>query len=345
MTLVSYSESEDDTDQTNEPAIHDLDAGRRMMVDATLKRKRLECDEEPAQRASKPAPSLPANFHTLYATNVRASTTDDPSLHGGRQRQVPHIVGHWPSFVYLEWLPSDEDLAYLDQVIDEAAKDLQASFQDTALNLKLHSLLRSDLGVRLPLHTSLSSPLTLTAETKDAFEQELTRAIQDAAIPAFEVSPSGIRWVSNCEKSRHFLILTLTKPRNDQLVTLLSTCNSVARRFSLPELYSNKESTTVGVHKHSGVQLGDEGVINPVEADDMFHVSIGWTLVEPNNDTCKFDKDMYLKLMDISLPFEAVLVKIGNNVSTVALQGPTVKTSQPAPTDDNAVGRPTLALG
>lgn len=320
MILVDYSDPEDDSQQKTELEDHGSGPRTTLATNPPLKRKRQERDDDAALRAVKPAPSLPANFHTLYATPGRASTSDDPSLHAGRQRQVPHVVGNWPSFVYLEWLPSEENLLCLERVVDEALRQLQAGSQSITASSKLQSSLRSELGVRLPLHISLSSPLTLTTDTKEAFEQEVTKAIRTARIHAFDVGVSGVRWVSNFDKTRHFLILNLTKPRGNQLQTLLSTCNNVARNFGLPELYAHKEGTAVGVQKQPSAPSNHQETINPTQAVDQFHISIAWTLAKPERSTCILDDELCEKLYGITLSFHDVLIKIGNILTNVHLR-------------------------
>jgi hypothetical protein len=89
MSLVDYPDSESDESDTGSAIDVSIPT-----ISAT-KRKRSES-------ASEALPPLPAAFHDLYATNARVGTSDDPSLHGGRKRTVPHIDGNWPSHVYLE---------------------------------------------------------------------------------------------------------------------------------------------------------------------------------------------------------------------------------------------------
>jgi hypothetical protein len=92
MALVQYPESDSDgDDQTHVVEAQQVASPPK----SALKRKHSEA-------AQDDLPPLPAAFHDLYTTNARISTSDNPSLHGGRKRAVPHVEGNWPSHVYLE---------------------------------------------------------------------------------------------------------------------------------------------------------------------------------------------------------------------------------------------------
>ena len=88
MGLVEYSESEDET-----PSVKT----KRRRVSASEGRQRSEHNND-----HDLAPPLPSSFRDLYSSSVRLSNSDDPSLHAGRRRVVPHVAGNWPAHVYLE---------------------------------------------------------------------------------------------------------------------------------------------------------------------------------------------------------------------------------------------------
>ena len=54
-------------------------------------------------------PPLPSRFLELYAVPPRIAQDDDPALHGGRKRSIPHVHGNWPTHVFVECMcyPAD----------------------------------------------------------------------------------------------------------------------------------------------------------------------------------------------------------------------------------------------
>ena len=90
MALVDYTSSDD------ESTIETTTASTKTADQVTGRKRKHDIHE------AENLPPLPSKFHDLYASNTRVSTGDDPSLHAGRTRATPHVVGNWPTHVYIE---------------------------------------------------------------------------------------------------------------------------------------------------------------------------------------------------------------------------------------------------
>lgn len=151
--------------------------------------------KKPCHRNERPPalPPLPPSFHNLYASSSRVSVKDDPSLHGGRKRVIPHVEGNWPTHLYLEcrWhplngdprliplgYPSKSELSCLAPLITQQQRQIEAEKGAS----RVQTLLHSDLGAQLPLHISLSRPVVLRTEQRSAFAESLHRSLQNSQI-------------------------------------------------------------------------------------------------------------------------------------------------------------------
>ena len=108
--------------------------------------------------------------------------------------------------------------------------------------------------------------------------------------------------MSNYERTRWFLVLHVAKPENDSLNGLLRLSNRALARFDQPPLYASHDTP----HNQ--------------DFSDYFHISLAWTLREPNKEEKDRVAASDLKpLQDLRVRFDSVKVKIGNNVASIPL--------------------------
>jgi hypothetical protein len=273
--------------------------------------------------ASSSLPPLPSTFHSLYPTAPRSSISDDPSLHAGRTRQIPHAEGTWPSHVQLEWHPDGQSLKLLTELVQ---------LVEESHDVEIHSLLNSKLGAPLPLHISLSRTIPIQTDQRAGFLAELETKIRGTGVRAFKVRlDGGLEWASNEDGTRRFLVVkpsALEGSGRVELQKLLDACNEVVIRHGLAK----------GLYADKGGEIGG-----------AFHFSIAWSLgpelegVEREADhengarkKRKRDAGSELEVKsrslerawssptgkavkEIEIPFDKVLARVGNVVHAIHL--------------------------
>lgn len=201
--------------------------------------------------------------------------------------------------------PDEAQHAMLTQLIAEVGKGMDG-------DITLHSFLDSDLGASLPLHISLSRPITLTTKVKDDFLERIAGSLKGTGLGPFTVSPKGLAWYRSPDSERAFLILRVisTSTPNDQvapnpeLMALLNRCNTVVTSFQQPALYQRTQKEPVGT---------------------AFHISIAWTFDLPADDEVSlkalylFRQKKYAVMREWEVEVAGVKAKIGNVVNHIPL--------------------------
>ncbi|KAI9750352.1 MAG: hypothetical protein M4579_006508 [Chaenotheca gracillima] len=292
MALVDYSDSSSSSeDDHSEQRSQSLKRKR----DATLS----ETDAPPTSGSvATDLPPLPSKFHDLYASSTRITNRDDPRLHGGRTRAIPHIEGNWATHVSLEWHPSISESSYLSSLLSK----ISSAFPDLAL----HGFLTSDLGAPSPLHISLSRPIVLVTEQREAFLDLVTGSVKK----------SGVR------------PRTETRERG----------GGAPRRSNGRPGYGRDRRPGSEAANTRDPSLTFDGPVEASHPDRSghFHISIGWMLHEPPPEVVAYTSTLLenaqiegaesvgdglpqKKLSSWRIRFESVKVKIGNTVTSVQL--------------------------
>lgn len=180
-------------------------------------------------------------------------------------------------------------------------------------NAKLHTFLKSDLGTSLPLHISLSRPISLSTGQKDEFLAKLRDSIEKGATNPFVVRPIDLAWYRSPDSNRTFLILRVSSAgkassastANPELMNLLKKCNTLAALYHQLPLYQQNKNESVG---------------------NAFHVSIAWTHTLPPDgaplDAIRlFKSKKYATARSWEFQVAHIKAKIGNIVSQIALAG------------------------
>ncbi|OQO00442.1 hypothetical protein B0A48_13791 [Cryoendolithus antarcticus] len=310
MGLVDYSDSEDEAE-----------VAKNESMPPTKKRKTTQASQDgPTQ-----LPPLPSAFRDLYSSNVRTSVQDDPTLHGGRQRVIPHVEGNWPTHIFIEWLPDQNENYALQESMRLIERSLNGSSRTLPTSNVIHTLLRNDLGVPIPLHVSLSRTLMLKTEQRNAFLARCKAAA--SSVTAFEMKLETLQWHPNEDRTRWFLVVQVSSP-NDALSSLVESLNSVAAEFNQPLLYEDEDATSSVTPSAS--RIVDSGATTTRVVSQKFHISVAWSLEPPptaeTTDTETVQQTqtdgrfLTRALAEYRGPAKELKVRIGQDVTTIPLR-------------------------
>lgn len=148
----------------------------------------------------------------------------------------------------------------------------------------------------------------------------------------FDNFPTGLKWVSNEENTRWFLVLSVSRPTGDALNRLLALSNSAVEAFGEAPLYAKisldrdrRKQVPRGGRPPQATRRISSASAEAVDLTSSFHISIAWSLEAPSPaaEACLLSQEVQSLLEEIkgrSVRFESVKLKIGNVVHDLALR-------------------------
>lgn len=142
---------------------------------------------------------------------------------------------------------------------------------------------------------------------------------------SFEVSVSGLEWVSNCEQTRWFLVMKVDQAPQHGLNQLLKISNRVARSFGQLPLYAESQPSfglrSAKRRKGPTDPASSSNIASSNSSTEMcpsFHISIGWTTTLPSQDLVNA-LDQATKFKAFTVNIQTVKAKIGNSITSIPL--------------------------
>ncbi|KAF8839549.1 hypothetical protein BDN67DRAFT_953221 [Paxillus ammoniavirescens] len=185
---------------------------------------------------------------TLSSSLIIPTPIDNPALHQGRVRTVPHVEGQYATYIYVPLVLHPKDALYtlLEDVLTFAQEPVPS----------LHAIGRQSDGqpagvraARWELHISLSRPLFLRAHQREEFKRAIQQVVSSLA--PFDASFATFSELTNDERTRTFLALEVGAG-HVELRRCLDLLSPTLRLLRQKEFY----------------------------ADPKFHASIAWALLE-----------------------------------------------------------------
>ncbi|KAL1736866.1 hypothetical protein EV714DRAFT_197664 [Schizophyllum commune] len=239
VALVDYAGSDDNSsDSSSDEKPH------------TKKKGRTSSTHEPSSSTSPPSAtqptSRPRKLPSLAPSITGPVHVDNPALHQGRIRSVPHVDGQWACHVYVP--VTLKPRSALRDVLEDAIQSAK-----TAKMSAFHTFWDAETP-RPELHISLSRPIFLRAHQREDLKRAVKRVARETQ--GFSTSFTSFSVLTNDENTRAFLTVEVGAG-HPELAAMTAKLTPFLSSIRQQEYYS----------------------------DPKYHASIGWTLLSPKSAT------------------------------------------------------------